>query len=390
MYRQAMIDFDRVISRENTDSVKFDARHAVFGRGDVLPLWVADTDFPIAPAIINALTERLSHPILGYSLYPDSLYKAVIRWFLVQHNLILKKEWIVFAPGVVPSLFAFSRAFANEGEGIIIQPPVYFPFFTAVTTNQRELLLNPLKEIEGVYHIDFDDLEEKALQAKAIIFCSPHNPVGRVWTPEECKQILDIARRHNLAILSDDIHCDLVYPGNRHTFLLDLCTEADRVITTIAPNKTFNIPGMGLSALIVKNPEMRQKMQAEFDSLHISNTNPLSMKAFEAAYTQSDEWFGALMSYIESNRNFVADFFASRDLGIKANHPEATYLTWLDCRGLNKTDAELKRFFIEDCRLGLNTGVSFGEAGSGFMRINLGTQQAVLAEALQRIELALV
>jgi len=381
------INFDQPVARENTHSVKFDGRQQYFGTTDVSPLWVADMDFAVPECITRALQERINHPVFGYTLYPESIYQSIIDWFQRRHQWTIEREWIVFAPGVVPSLFAAAKAFAKEGEGVIVQSPVYFPFFSAVTTNNRKLINNPLREINGRYEIDFEHLEQCAQQgAKLLMLCTPHNPVGRVWNEAELQQVLEISRRHDLTILSDDIHCDLVYSGVKHTMLGRLAQPGDKIITTIAPNKSFNIPGLGLSALVIPTAAERNAMKNMFESLHVGNYNPLSIAAFEAAYREGDQWLDALMHYLEATRDFAADFIAQEIPQIKLIKPEATYLLWLDCRGLGMNDAQLRDFFVRSCKVGMNPGTVFGEGGSGFMRMNIGTRNALIVNALSSIK----
>jgi cystathionine beta-lyase len=382
-----IFNFDQEIQRENTQSVKFDGRQHYFGTTDVSPLWVADMDFAVPECVTRALQERIKHPVFGYTLYPDSLYQSVIDWFARRHQWKIEREWIVFAPGVVPSLFAAVTAFAKEGEGVIVQSPVYFPFFSAVTTNNRQLINNPLREINGRYEIDFEHLEICAQQnAKLLMLCAPHNPVGRVWTETELQQVLEISRRYDLTILSDDIHCDLIYSGVKHTMLGRLAQPGDKIITTIAPNKSFNIPGLGLSALVIPNEAERNAMKQVFESLHVGNYNPLSIVAFDAAYREGDHWLDALMRYLEDTRDFAADFIAREIPQIKLIKPEATYLLWLDCRDLAMSDAQLRDFFVRECKVGMNPGTVFGEGGSGFMRMNIGTTKAKILTALQAVK----
>ena len=383
-------NFDQPINRENTHSVKFDGRQQYFGITDVSPLWVADMDFAVPECVTRALQERINHPVFGYTIYPDSIYQAIIDWFQRRHQWAIERDWIVFAPGVVPSLFVAAKAFAQEGEGVIVQSPVYFPFFSAVTTNNRKLINNPLRENNGRYEIDFEHLEVCAQQgAKLLMLCTPHNPVGRVWDEAELQQLLQISRRYDLTILSDDIHCDLIYSGAKHTMLGRLAQSGDKIITTIAPNKSFNIPGLGLSALIIPNVAERNAMKQQFESLHLGNYNPLSIAAFEAAYRGGDQWLDALMDYLEGTRDFAADFIAREIPQIKLIKPEATYLLWLDCRDLGMSDTKLRDFFIKKCQIGMNPGTVFGDGGSGFMRMNIGTRRAVIVDALQRIKTAL-
>lgn len=380
-------DFDQLISRENTGSVKFDGRQQYFGTADVSPMWVADMDFAVPECVTRALQERIAHPVLGYTLYTDSLYQSIIDWFERRHQWKIERDWIVMAPGVVPSLFAAVQAFAKPGEGVIVQSPVYFPFFSAVTTNHRQLVNNPLCETNGYYQIDFDHLESCAKKgAKLLLLCTPHNPVGRVWKEDELQQVLQIARRYDLTILSDDIHCDLIYSGNTHTMLGRLAQPGDKIITAIAPNKTFNIPGLGLSALVIPDEGLRNAMKQAFELLHAGNYNPLSITAFEAAYSGGDAWLDALMGYLQNTRDFVVEYFRNEISTIKVAKPEATYLLWLDCRELHLSDAALRDFFIRKCKVGMNPGRVFGEGGSGYMRLNIGTRFDVVKEALQSIK----
>lgn len=380
-------DFDTIIQREGTGAVKFDGRKSYFGTQDVTPLWVADMDFAVPDCITQALQKRIAHPIFGYTLYPESLYESIIDWFARKHQWHIQREWILMAPGIVPSLFAAVQAFTKEGEGVIAQPPVYFPFFSAVTTNHRHLLLNPLIKKEGRYEMDFAHLENCAKQgARLLLFCTPHNPVGRVWTEPELQQLLSITRRYDMTILSDDIHCDLTFSGVTHTMLGRIAQPGDKIVTAIAPNKTFNIPGLGLSALIVPNPAQRKALKQVFESLHMGNSNPLSMVAFEAAYREGDSWLTALMHYLEETRDLVVTYFTQQLPQITCYKPEATYLLWLDCRQLGMSDLELRDFFIKRCGLGMNPGAVFGEGGSGFMRMNIGCSRSIILQALASIQ----
>ena len=374
-------DLERVIERRDTDSAKWN-----YYGPDVLPLWVADMDFSAPEAVTRALAERASHPVYGYTFYPDSLYDVLIAWLQKRHNWMVQREWIVMAPGVVPSLFASVMAFTQQDEGVIVQPPVYFPFFSAVTTNQRRLIQNPLHLENGRYTIDFDHLEQCAAGgARLLLLCSPHNPVGRVWGRAELEEILRIARRYNLTVLSDEIHADLVYPGQQHTALATLANDTDNLITAVAPSKTFNIPGLGLSCLIVPNPAHRDALNKVFATLHSGNSNPFSIAAFEAAYRGGEAWLDNLLVYLHDNRNFVSDFLARHLPAIRLVQPEGTYLLWLDCRDLHMSDAQLREFFVQQAGVGMNPGTTFGKEGSGFMRLNIAAPRHILAEALQRI-----
>ncbi len=384
------IDFDQDIPRDGTDSLKHDGRAAYFGTTDVLPLWVADMDFASPEAVTLALQKRAAHPVYGYTQYPESVYEALMSWLKKRHGWEVKREWIVLAPGVVPSLFASVLAFAKEGEGVIIQPPVYFPFFSAVTTHHRRLIENPLRLVGDRYEIDFEHLEQCAADgARLMLLCSPHNPVGRVWSRDELTELLRIARRHDITILADEIHADLVYPGERHIALATLTEESDKVITTLAPSKTFNIPGLGLSCVIAPHADQRHAIQHAFETLHVSNTNPFSITAFEAAYRGGEVWLDNLLHYLQGNRDFVCDYVAQHLPAIKLIQSQGTYLLWLDCSGLGLSDAKLREFFVRDARVGMSPGTVFGKNGSGFMRLNIASPRHVIAQALERIKGAL-
>lgn len=387
-------DFDIPVPREGTHSVKFDGRQQYFGTAEVTPMWVADMDFAVPPCVTRALLARAAHPVFGYTLYPESLYQSVIGWFQRRHHWSIERDWIVMAPGVVPSLHACCLAFAEAGEGVIVQPPVYFPFFSAVTETKRQLVLNPLQSINGRYEINLKQLENQARDARILMLCTPHNPVGRVWSKAELISVLRIAKAHNLIVLSDDIHADLVYPGVSHTMIGTLETELGEfirtnVITAVAPSKTFNIPGLGLSLLIVPNPQHREALQKVFELLHVSNSNPFSIAAFEAAYNEGDVWLDSLMVYLQENKRLVRDFLAQNVPQIRCADPEGTYLLWLDCSDLQLTDAQLRDFFIKDCKVGMNPGIVFGEEGKGFMRMNIGTTRARLSAALESIRVGM-
>lgn len=384
-------DFDRLIPRAGTDSVKWDGRRAYFGTEDVLPLWVADMDFAAPEAVTRALAARAAHPVYGYTRFPDSAFEALIGWMKARHGWRVEREWIVMAPGVVPSLHAAALAFAEAGEGVIVQPPVYFPFFSSVTTTGRRLIENPLRLDAGRYAMDFEHLAECAAQpgARMLMLCAPHNPVGRVWRPDELREVSRIAGRHGLVVLSDEIHHDLVYPEHRHTPLALLAEDPAQVVTAVAPSKTFNIPGLGLSALIAPDPVLREKLRRAFDLLHVVGANPFSIAAFTAAYREGGPWLDALMAYLAGTRDAVTAYLDAHLPGIRPVRSEGTYLMWLDCRGLGLDDAALKRFFIERARVGMNPGTVFGAGGSGFMRLNLGAPRALVLEALERMSRAL-
>jgi len=384
-----MIDFDQIIDRATTATVKYDARKAVFGREDVTPLWVADMDFATPEAVTDALIERAKHPVLGYTLHPDSMFEAMQDWFVKRHNWSIERKEIIMCPGVVPSMHAAILALSKPGDKVIVQPPVYPPFFSAVTETKRELLLNPLVLKEGQYEIDFEHLEQCAAQgAKLLLLCSPHNPVGRVWLQRELEQLLDIARRYDITIISDEIHADLIYPDHKHIALATLA-DGVSIITVVSPSKTFNIAGLGLSCLVSNDAKHRKAIKQVFEQWHMSACNPFSIVAFEAAYRYGENWLDQLMTYLAETKLDVINFFQQSLPAIKVMDAEGTYLLWLDCRALNMTDSELKSFFIEKAGLGLNTGLSFGDQGSGFMRLNIAAPRALILQSINKIKLAL-
>ncbi|NJD07984.1 MAG: pyridoxal phosphate-dependent aminotransferase [Methylococcaceae bacterium] len=383
-------DFDRPIERRGTSSVKFDGCAGYFGTEDVLPLWVADMDFAVPEAVSQALQARASHPVFGYTLHPESMHQAMLGWMRRRHGWEIQRDWAVYTPGVVPALHAAVMAFTEPGDGVIVQSPVYYPFFTAVTLPGRRLLLNPLELQDGCYRMNLAHFEQLAADGARLMFlCSPHNPVGRVWRADELEALLALCRRHGITVLSDEIHHDLVYPGHSHLPLARLADNAEDIVTAVAPSKTFNIPGLGLSALIVPCPRRRAALRKVMDQVHMTAGNPFSIAAFEAAYREGDAWLDALLAYLDETRRVVAAHIAGRLAPIRAIEPEGTYLLWLDCSGLGLDDGALKRFFIDEARVGLNPGIVFGEGGSGFMRMNLGAPRSRILEALDRIETAL-
>ncbi|WP_138438326.1 MalY/PatB family protein [Marinobacter alexandrii] len=391
--------FDQPVARDHTCSVKFDARKAVFGREEVIPVWVADMDFAAPEAVTQALVARAQHPVYGYTLFPDSLFQSMIDWFQNRHGWAIERDWILMAPGVVPSLHAACLAYSEPGQGVIIQPPVYPPFFSSIRQCDRTVIENPLilgsdaGEGPGRYRMDLEHLKQCAARADArvLMLCSPHNPVGRVWTEDELREVLAIARKHNLVVLSDEIHCDLTFDdGPRHSMLATLAEPDHAVVTTIAPSKSFNMPGLGLSAVVIPDTERRNALKTVFQTMHMPQCNPFSVAGFEAGYKDGGPWLDELQVYLQGNRDYVVEAVNRRLSGIRVFAPEATYLMWLDCRALGLSDAELKRFFVQEAGVGMNPGISFGEPGSGFMRLNIGCPRSVLTEVLDRIEAALV
>ena len=379
-------EFDRVIPRSGTSSFKYDGRMEFFGTNDVLPLWVADMDFAVPAAVRDALSARAAHPIYGYTVYPESLYEALIVWLQKRHDWKVEREWIVWCPGVVPALHASIYAFTQPDDAVIVQPPVYAPFLAVPKTAGRRLLANPLKFEDGRYRFDLEHFERCATEgARLLLLCSPHNPVGRVWQPDELQALLEICQRHDVTVVSDEIHADLLYPGRHHTPLARLNDGAVKIITAVAPSKTFNIPGLGLSALIVSDEKDRTAIAKAFGTLHVGAANPFSIVALEAAYRDGAPWLDDLLDYLEATYQFVRTFLQQHLPLIKLIAPEGTYLLWLDCRAMGLSDKQLKQFFVQQAGVGLSPGIIFGEQGSGFMRMNIAAPRSVIAEALEKI-----
>jgi len=381
-------DFDTEIQRAGTGALKYDGRAGYFGTEDVLPLWVADMDFAAPEAVARALSDRAAHPVYGYTLPPESLFDALIRWMKDRHGWQIQRDWILLTPGVVPSLNAVVMALTAPDEGVLVQPPVYFPFFSAASKTGRRLVQNPLTFDGERYTIDFEHLDACAAEAKLMLLCSPHNPVGRVWHTDELAHVLDIARRHDLTILSDEIHADLVYPEYRHHALATLTDDPNRIVTAVAPSKTFNIPGLGLSALIVPDPERRAAISKVFEMVHMNPANPFSIVAFEAAYRDGGPWLDSLLAYLGQTRDAVADYLERELPQIRMIAPEGSYLVWLDCRKLNMRDPQLHQFMIKQAKVGLSPGTAFGAGGQGFMRLNIGAPRRLVMQALARIRQA--
>lgn len=390
------IPFDSLIERSGSGCLKYDQRLSRFGRADIMPLWVADMDFAAPAAVRQALAQRLAHPVFGYSLVPDGLYEHLYGWFARRHGWILDPAQVQLAPGVVPSLFASIQTLSQPGDGVLVPSPVYPPFLSVVEHSGRRLVQSPLIESAQGFGLDFDHLERQAAGARMLLLCSPHNPVGRIWHPDELTRLIELALRHRLVVVSDEIHCDLSYPDNhpdkRHHCLPTLAPPELRLVTTVSPSKTFNIPGLNLSALVVAQANDRRALEGYFQRQHLNPGNPLSMAAFSAAYASGDAWLDGLRHYLAANRQQVADFLESQPGSgprLRAHLPQASALVWLDCRELGLDNQGLKDFFVQQAGLGLNDGASFGVGGEGFMRLNIGTQKAWLEQALAQLQTAL-
>jgi len=383
-------NFDEAVSREGTNCVKYDLRKEVFGTSELIPMWVADMDFRTPDFIISAIRKRLSHEILGYSFRPSEYYSSISSWLLKRHNWDVPQEWICFCPGIVPALNLCTLAFTRPGESIVVQPPVYFPFFSAVENHGRNLIYNQLTEAGDRWKMDFDSLEKSVTpETKMIIISNPHNPVGMTWSSEELMQLADICLKHEIILLSDEIHSDLILPGYHHTPMANLSDKiAEITVTCIAPSKTFNLAGLSTSSVIISNPVLRKYFNSKTDHLHIGNGNIFGTVASIAAYSEGSEWISELMIYINQNAEYVINYCSTLIPEILPVRPEATYMIWLDCRKLGMTGKELQEFFVEKAKVGMNEGSSFGPGGEGFMRMNIGTTKMNVMKAMEQIEKA--
>jgi cysteine-S-conjugate beta-lyase len=384
-----MYNFDETVDRRGTNSIKYDATKDFLGAEDVIPMWVADMDFRTPPFVVDALKKRISHEIYAYSIRPKEYFDAIIGWHKRRHQWDIPKEAIVFSPGVVPAVNMAVLAYTQPGDSIIVQPPVYFPFFSAVNDHGRKLVYNPLVQKEGRLCMDFENLEKAAIGASMIILSSPHNPGGSVWAEDELRKVADICLRNDVLILSDEIHCDLVYKPYKHIPMAGLSPEiADRCITTVAPSKTFNLSGLSTASVVITNEELRNKFISTLNHLHIGGGNIAGTVALQAAYEQGDKWVDALMEYLSENLDLLQDYLEKNVPQIKMLRPEATFLVWLDCSELGLDDDSLNRFFLEKAHLGLNRGDMFGPGGSGFMRMNVGCTKATLIRAMDQLKAA--
>lgn len=382
--------FNEAVNREGTNSVKWDLRREIFGSDDLIPMWVADMDFPTPPFITDAIRRRAEHEVFGYTYRNDSYFTSIVSWLQRRQQWRVKRDWIVFCPGVVPALNLATLAFTNQGDEIIVQPPVYPPFFSAVTANGRKLVLNELMRKRSRYLIDFEALRNCITpRTKMLILSHPHNPVGRVWNMCELRELVEICARNNIIILSDEIHSDLVLPGSLHIPVASVSEEAAAItVTCIAPSKTFNIAGLSTSSVIISDEKLRKRFSDMVEGIHIGNGNIFGNEASVAAYTHGDDWLDELLEYIAGNIEFTINYLNDRVPLIKPVTPEATYMIWLDCTEMGMSGSELAHFFTYEARVGLNEGSTFGDGGEGFMRMNLACSRSLVEEALGRIEAA--
>ena len=380
-------DFDTVIERCDTNCAKWDAVKMRYPGKDILPMWVADMDFNTAPPIIEALKKRAEHGMFGYVLKSPAYNEAVLGWVKRRHGWDLSTEWLCNSPGVVTALALCIHAFTQPGEKIIVQPPVYHPFFRVILSNGRQLVTNPLILNGEKYTIDFDDLEKKADSGtRMMIISNPHNPIGRLWTREELEHLGRFCVDHDIVLVSDEVHCDLVYRGKRHVPTASVSEEiARQTVTCMAPSKTFNLAGLKTSVIIIPNPKLRRSYQRVLMNLALGGDSAFGVAALEAAYTQGDAWLDALLVYLEDNMEFTIRYFQENAPKIKAFRSEATYLLWLDCRGLGLSPKALDEFMLEKAGVWLDDGQLFGQGGEGFQRMNFACPRATLTEGLSRI-----
>jgi len=382
-----MIDFDSVINRTGTDCVKYDLRQALFSHPEVFPMWVADMDFATPDFVIESLRERLTHPIMGYSFRSENFTEALINWLGRRHGYRPGPDEVCFSPGLVSGLLLLTEAFTQPGDAIIVQPPVYHPFFEVPERNSRRVLYNQLIYDDGRYVMDFAGLEAMAPQARMLFLCNPHNPVGRAWLPEELEKLADICLRHNILMVSDEIHSDLLLTGYRHTPLASLSPEvALETISCYAPSKTFNLAGLSTSAIVIADPLKRKIYNHTLERLHMQMGNVMGNIAFVAAYEKGDIWLGSLLAYLDESIRQATDFVNSRLAPIRMVKPEATYLLWLDFRAMGLNGADLTKKLISEAGLALSPGHLFGSGGEGFMRMNIACPRSQMLLALSGIE----
>ncbi|WP_439185523.1 MalY/PatB family protein [Carboxylicivirga taeanensis] len=386
-----MYDFDKHIERAGTNAYKLDLRQRYFGTDDVIPLWVADMDFAAPPAVQEAIQKRAAHEIYGYTIRKEEFTAAIADWCKYKHNWLVNESWIEYSPGVVPALAFSVLAFSAPGDGIIINTPVYPPFYSVIADNGRKVIKNSLVNTDGRYEIDFDLLERQAAQKDTTIFilCSPHNPVGRAWTREELLKIHEICSKHNVLVLADEIHSDLALFGHQHIPFASLNEAAAmNSISFMAPSKTFNIAGFSTSYVVASNPKLLEGYRATQNRLQLHMGHLFSGVALTAAYNHGREWLKDLSAYIEANINFVEQYLKENLPELHFYKPEATYLIWLNFKAWNLPQSDVKTFLIEKAKVGLNDGLSFGKEGEGFMRMNVASPRAVLQQALEQIKAA--
>lgn len=394
-------NFDQEVNRRDTNSVKWEFKQnedlsgiehtQAFFEEQILPMWVADMDFVSPRPVVDALVERAKHGIYGYTALTQAGYQSVVRWMQRRHGWEIEPEWISLSPGVVPALNMLVRALVSTGGKVLIQPPVYYPFYGAIEHNGAELVVNPLIYQNGRYRMDFDDLEAKCKDpgVQLAILCSPHNPVGRVWTREELIRFGEICIENNVLVISDEIHGDLIYYGHIFTpfaGISDLFSQNS--VTCTSPSKTFNLAGLQTSCIVIPNQDLRSTFEKVLQSNGLFGLNTFGVVALQAAYDYGEAWLEELLEYLEGNLEYLEAYVAEHIPQLTVVRPEGTYLVWLDCRRLRLDKWELKKFMIEEAKVYLDEGFIFGAEGDGFERINIACPRSVLSEALDRIRKA--
>ena len=376
-------NFDEIVPRRNTLSYKWDSA----ADGEVLPMWVADMDFRTAPAIVEALQKRVSHGIFGYTRVPDAYYDAVIDWFGRRHGWKIRRERMIYTSGVVPALSAIIKALTVPGDKVVVQTPVYNCFFSSIRNNGCTLVSNPLVRVEDTWKMDFEDLEQKVSDPKVKLFllCNPHNPAGRVWTQEELTRMGEICFRHDVMIISDEIHCELVFPEYRYIPFASISEEfAARSVTCISPSKAFNMAGLQIANIVAPDEEVRRKIDKAININEVCDVNPFGVLATIAAYNEGEEWLVQLLDYLKGNYLWMRDFCRKYLPQFPVSRLEGTYLVWMDCSPLHQSSEELERNLMKESRLWLNAGAMYGAEGEGFMRWNIACPRSVLEEGLNR------
>lgn len=384
-----MYDFDKVIDRRGTSCLKYDFQVERRGRDDLLPLWVADMDFALPEEILEEIKKRITHGIFGYTDPKKEYFDSVIGWFYSHFGWRGRAEWISVTPGVVVAISAAIRALTEEGDAVLIQQPVYYPFSEAILANKRRLVNNQLVYKDGSYSIDFDDFERKLVdeRVKLFILCSPHNPVGRVWTEEELKRLGEICLEHGVIVVSDEIHCDFTCGGHRHIMFPSVSPEFENnVVLCTAPSKTFNIAGLHASNIFIPNPSIRSAFRAELDRIGFSQPNIIGLTACQAVYEKGDEWYRQLKEYLAGNLDFIRGYLKEHTPRIRLVEPEGTYLVWLDCSGLGLSVKELQSFVEDKAGLWVDFGSIFGEESGQFIRINTACPRTTLEQAVRQLK----
>lgn len=385
-------NFEQHYNRKGTNSYKWDQSERLFGDKDILPLWVADMDFQCAPAIVDAITKRAAQGIYGYTVKTESYTDAITGWFKRRHGWDIDPEWITDCPGIVPALSIAVDRFSEPGSPVILQSPVYYPFYDVIRMNGREIADNPLILQNNRYTMDYGQLEEQMQAgAKLMLLCSPHNPGGRVWTRDELIRLGELCQKYDVTVVSDEIHCDIVHKGHEHIPFASLSEEfAQMTITCVAPTKTFNIPGIPISFIVTPNAKLKRSFDHRLKTLSLHMVNFFAPAIVEACYNDSEDWLDQMIEYVAGNIDFAMEFFQERLPQITAMRPEGSYLLWVDCRQLNLDTAELKQLMHKQAKVAFNEGSSFGpETGKGFIRINLACPRSTLQEALERFAQAI-